>query len=174
MRILTYKRTHIGDPDSSGRFGINDCMGRIRSLQYDAVIGVGGKGAEPRMFGIDGKITWIGLGPKRRDGGPHRRAEVVTFEHFILFDERGPQLHDLAPALAKKMYSGRRFVLNSYSDEEKAEALAIVQWAKDQPVKVGLRSSPALRRVCRKSRCVTPKKKRCRITPKIFTKPYET
>ncbi len=29
LRILTYKRTHIGDPDSIGQFGINDCMGRV-------------------------------------------------------------------------------------------------------------------------------------------------
>jgi hypothetical protein len=77
---------------------------------------------------------------------------VVTFEHFILFDELGPQLHDIAPALAKKMYSGRRFVLNSYTNEERAEALAIVQWSKSQPAKTGPRVSSALHRVCRKSR----------------------
>jgi hypothetical protein len=26
MRILTYKRTHTGDPDAQGRFGFHDCM----------------------------------------------------------------------------------------------------------------------------------------------------
>lgn len=42
MRILAYKRTHTGDPDANGVFGVNDCMGRVRSLEFDAVIGVGG------------------------------------------------------------------------------------------------------------------------------------
>jgi len=42
MRILIYKRTHTGDPDLKGRFGIHDCMGRVRDYDYDAVIGVGG------------------------------------------------------------------------------------------------------------------------------------
>jgi hypothetical protein len=39
MRILTYKRTHVGDPDQDGRFGIYDCMGRVRNYPFDAVIG---------------------------------------------------------------------------------------------------------------------------------------
>jgi len=26
-RVLVYKRTHHGDPDHYGQFGINDCMG---------------------------------------------------------------------------------------------------------------------------------------------------
>ena len=129
MRILTYKRTHIGDPDKYGRFGINDCMGRIRSLNFDAVIGVGGIGREPRSLGIDRKITWIGLYPKRATGGPNRRAAVVTFKQFLLLDEHGPLLESLAPRLARKIYDGRRFILNSYSREEKAEAVAVVEWA---------------------------------------------
>ena len=31
MRTLIYKRTHSGDPDpTSGRFGVRDCMGKVR------------------------------------------------------------------------------------------------------------------------------------------------
>ena len=44
MRILIYKCTHTGDPSPDGVFGVNDYMGRIRDLSYDAVIGVGGTG----------------------------------------------------------------------------------------------------------------------------------
>ena len=44
MRTLIYKRTHLGDPDLFGTFGINDCMGEVRARQFDAVIGVGGIG----------------------------------------------------------------------------------------------------------------------------------
>jgi hypothetical protein len=32
MRTLIYKRTHTGDPDANGCFGIYDCMGRVRAL----------------------------------------------------------------------------------------------------------------------------------------------
>src|SRR5437867_10741882 len=42
LQILTYKRTHNGDPDVYGCFGIHDCMGSVRDLPFDAVIGVGG------------------------------------------------------------------------------------------------------------------------------------
>src|SRR4051812_46355351 len=62
-RVLIYKRTHIGDPNSQGDFGCHDCMGRIRGYTYDAVIGIGGSSCEPRSQGIDGRITWVGVGP---------------------------------------------------------------------------------------------------------------
>ena len=39
MRTLIYKRTHPGDPDAKGRFGIYDCMGRVRAWDFEAVIG---------------------------------------------------------------------------------------------------------------------------------------
>ena len=48
MRVLVYKRTHNGDPDTSGCFGVYDCMGAVRDWEFDAVIGVGGIGPEAR------------------------------------------------------------------------------------------------------------------------------
>lgn len=42
MRTLVYKRTHNGDPDAEGRFGIHDCMGQVRGYGYEAVIGWAG------------------------------------------------------------------------------------------------------------------------------------
>jgi hypothetical protein len=42
MRTFIYKRTHQGDPDNQGWFGIQDCMGSLRRRDFDAVIGVGG------------------------------------------------------------------------------------------------------------------------------------
>jgi len=38
MRILIYKRTHIGDPDAKCQFGNQGCMGRVRGFAFDAVI----------------------------------------------------------------------------------------------------------------------------------------
>lgn len=133
MRILTYKRTHVGDPDPSGRFGIYDCMGRIRLLDFDAVIGIGGVGAEPRSYGIDGKVNWVGVGATKQ-WRPQGAGVVVTFEQFRLMEEQGPPLRQLAPLLASRMFEGRvRFLLGGYSSEEQAEAEAVLEWALAQP-----------------------------------------
>ena len=35
MRTLIYKRTHPGDPDVDGLFGIHDCMGQVRAWSFD-------------------------------------------------------------------------------------------------------------------------------------------
>src|SRR5438309_4612758 len=129
MRILTYKRTHVGDPDHLGRFGLYDCMGRVRNYGFDAVIGVGGIGKEPKSFGIARKINWVGINPTRKSR-PSGSGSVVTFENFLLLDELGPLLETLAPALAKRMYEeGARILLKGYSELERAEAAAILQWS---------------------------------------------
>ena len=128
LRILTYKRTHIGDPDEYGRFGIYDCMGRIRSYAFDAVIGVGGIGPQPKSFGIDRKINWVGVTPTRRQS-PGGNGVEITFAEFLLLEESGPLLMKLAPCLAKRLYEGgARIILNDYSNLEHKEAQAIVQW----------------------------------------------
>jgi hypothetical protein len=94
MRTLIYKRTHNGDPDKTGQFGIHDCMGRVRTWAFDAVIGVGGMGAEPRSHGLNGKVNWIGIGPHKTR--PAKRGPVVTFDHFVLYGSDGPDFEKLA------------------------------------------------------------------------------
>jgi len=132
MRILTYKRTHIGDPDNQGRFGIYDCMGRVRDYGYDAIIGIGGKGPEPKSYRIDKKINWVGINPNRKS-----KSSIITFENFLLLDEHGPLLERLAPNLAKRMYvKGARILLNDYSKAERSEAMAILRWSLKQKSKV--------------------------------------
>lgn len=132
MRILTYKRTHVGDPNHDGRFGIYNCMGRVRNYVFDAVIGVGGIGQEPKSFGINRKINWVGIDPKRRDS-LDGRGVVVTFEKFLLLEDHGPLLETLAPSLARRMYQGgARILLNNYSDLEHGEATAILKWSLSQ------------------------------------------
>ena len=100
-RVLIYKRTHRGDPDALGIFGIHDCMRSVRDFDYEAVIGVGGVGAEPRAQGIAGKITWIGIGPRKTRS---RGRTLVTFNHFILDDTNGPRFRADAPNLAARVY----------------------------------------------------------------------
>ena len=104
MRTLIYKRTHPGDPDAKGRFGIHDCMGQVRSWDFKAVIGVGGISAEPESHGLDRKVNWIGIGPSTWPA-PGKRGPLVTFEHFRLYDADGPSFQKLAPQLAHRMYS---------------------------------------------------------------------
>ena len=132
MRILTYKRTHMGDPDQNGRFGIHDCMGRVRGYTFDAVIGIGGIGSEPHSYHIDRKINWVGITPHKRQHSIGDPLEI-TFENFLLLEEYGPPLESLAPLLAKRMYDhGARLLLDGYTDAEFKEARAILDWSLKQ------------------------------------------
>lgn len=127
MKILTYKRTHTGDPDTKGRFGINNCMGQVRNYDFDAVIGIGGIGNEAKSYDIDGKVNWVGFNPKKTNH-PNGCGLLVEFEKFVLFESHGPLLNNLAPLLAKRMYQGKvRYLISGYSLEEHAEAESIIQ-----------------------------------------------
>jgi len=112
--VLIYKRTHTGDPNPDGVFGLSDCMGRVRARDYDAVIGVGGLSAEPQARGIAGRITWVGVGARRSESIPAgHRGPIVEFDQFKLFDETGPLLDSLAPALAQHLFGVHRRVVMS-------------------------------------------------------------
>lgn len=132
VRTLVYKRTHNGDPDAEGRFGIHDCMGQVRGYGYEAVIGVGGIGEEPEGWGIAGKVNWIGIGPHKAEVG--KRGPLVTFDHFLQFGVDAPGFLDLAPKLADRMYANNvRLVMNDVSREEQKEIDAMLALAKDAP-----------------------------------------
>jgi hypothetical protein len=132
MRTLIYKRTHLGDPDSSGTFGIRDCMGQVRAWQFDAVIGIGGTGEWARETGIAAKLTWIGIGPHKTHGW--RRGPLVTFDHFLDLGPHGPLFSLLAPQLAAHMYGNNvRLVMDSLSDTERLEVSRVLQLAKTAP-----------------------------------------
>lgn len=142
MPTLIYKRTHSGDPDPcTGTFGNHDCMGGVRGWPFDAVIGVGGMGAEPVRWNIAGRITWVGLGVHL--GEPARsshRGPTVMFDHFLYLGENGPLFTDLAPRLAARMYGRNvRVVLRRLSDEERAEVTGILRLAQNAPASLALR-----------------------------------
>lgn len=112
MKVLIYKRTHKGDPDERGIFGNQDCMGKIRSWDYDAVIGIGGKTTWKIDKDIKQKINWIGLGPKKIESSG--RGDCVVFSHFELFEEKGHCIAEHFPKLYDYMYgSGKRFDMSS-------------------------------------------------------------
>jgi hypothetical protein len=136
MRTLIYKRTHHGDPDETGQFGICDCMGRVRTWDFEAVIGVGGLGPEPRSHGLDGKVNWIGIGPRR--GRWHKRGPIVTFEHYVFYGCRGPDFEKLAPGLAERIYSRNvRVIMKGLSAAEQDEVDKILLRAKHAPPSPG-------------------------------------
>jgi len=137
MRILIYKRTHTGDPDGEGNFGCGDCMGVVRGYKYDAVIGVGGIGSEARSENIAGKITWIGIGPRKQwltaDEAPGMCGPLVTFKKFSRWDESGQPLIALAPMLARRLYERKaRYLLGNLSDVEQREAEEILRLARSR------------------------------------------
>jgi hypothetical protein len=136
-------------------------MGRIRRLPFDAVIGVGGISGEPISQGIAGKINWIGIGARTKpcDG---MRGPLVTFDHFMLFEEKGREFDKIAPALAKRLYARRapRFVFNNLNPTEQAEIRRILKMAEDAPPSGGSwRRSAVLRNHRGRRRCPP---RRCR------------
>ncbi len=132
MRTLIYKRTHSGDPcPRAGVFGNHNCMGSVRGWCYDAVIGVGGIGREC-CKGIAGKLTWVGIGPKKKGDA---RCPKVTFDHFVHYGEKGKDLLTEFPLLARRIYGGRvRLIMStSLSEEERREVKKIIDRAKKKP-----------------------------------------
>lgn len=141
VRTLVYKRTHHGDPDSFGRFGIHDCMGRVRAWDFDAVVGVGGYGSVPTAQGLAGKVNWIGIGAHRTPAGS-KRGPIVTFDHFVLYGSDGPDFARLAPRLADRMYANNvRVILNGLDAIEQAEVEHILARARRAPPSGSVESS---------------------------------
>lgn len=138
---LIYKRTHPGDPDRLGRFGIQDCMGRVRNCRFDIVIGVGGTSGEPCSHRLDRKINWVGRWPRRRTH-PHplARADLVEFApgDFVVLEHRGPLLQDLSRSLAQRVFGSRnRFLNRKLSVIERREALRVVNLILANPGRYG-------------------------------------
>ena len=79
-------------------------MGGDRAWKFNAVIGVGGKGGEARMNGIDRKLNWVGIGADRFYDNTGRL--LVRFRHFKHWGDQGALLKDLTPNLAQYIYEG--------------------------------------------------------------------
>ena len=116
MNTVIYKRTHTGDPEESGVFGIHDCMGRIRDWNYDAVIGVGGKRPWPGDEGIALKINWVGVNPDKKKFPPAKRGPRVSFDRFVLDNEKGKPLKTLGPKLFKYMFEDHPYIRHVMSE----------------------------------------------------------
>ena len=154
MRVLVYKRTHTGDPDTGGRFGCNDCMGRVRSWDFDAVIGVGGIGSEARDSGIAGKVNWIGIGALRTL--VRGKADpIVTFTHFKDLSDDNLDFGTEAPTLAKRLYGKNIRATMTFSAQENAEIRKLLAIAEKAPSssKQHVRAKKSSKTLCQPSHC---------------------
>jgi len=133
MRTLIYKRTHHGDPDpNAGVFGNHNCMGSVRRREFDAVIGVGGRGPEAKHNNLAEKLNWIGIGPTK--SWDVAEPPTMTFDHFVYFGENGPLLADVAPALASRLYTSTvRVLMDKLSPVERSEVDKILDIARAEP-----------------------------------------
>lgn len=166
-RVLIYKRTHTGDPWHEGVFGVNDCMGGIRNRKFDAVIGIGGVGAEPRSYGIACRLTWIGIEAHKLPRKPSGyRGSLIRFGGFLLFDKQGPLLKNIAPELAKFMYDGNRRLKMSdgLSTPMLDEIQQILKLARNSPSSEGL---PQHARMSRKGLLHTTRCRKLSIKGKL-------
>ncbi len=130
-KIFVYVMTHLGDPNKHGCWGCCNCMGKKRSYNYEAVIGVGGVGATADEFA--GQLKWIGIGPDKRPVASERPK--VTFDHFLDFDTEDPDIPDIrevAPMLAARIKKAPRGFMNLTSGQQ-AEAEKLLELAKKAP-----------------------------------------
>lgn len=112
MRIFVYVMTHLGDPNEQGCWGCEDCMGEKRGWDFDAVIGVGGVGAE--KYGFSDQVKWIGIMPTYTDVG--KKGPEVTFKHFRYFKKNAPSI---PPRLAARIKRAPRGLMNLTATEQK-------------------------------------------------------
>jgi hypothetical protein len=150
MNTLVYKRTHTGDPDESGIFGIHDCMGQVRGWSFDAVVGVGGKSPWHGYEDIALKITWIGINP-RKTASPFFRGPLVEFKTFKLWDETGPDLETLAPNLFRYMFEDQhvRLVMSqSLPGKMQEEVITILRLAESHQSTYSVGKTTSTKRRC--------------------------
>ena len=144
MKVFIYRRTHIGDPCQCGIFGVHDCMRSCRSLDFDAVIGIGGISPRPVSKGIARRLTWVGIGAHKHPVPRRHSRPDVTFDHFCLMDEKGPLLSECAPLLAKRMFERGRIPRWSWSDSQSLE----IQREIDTLLRRYMRCRPSKRGQC--------------------------
>jgi len=158
LRTLIYKRTHPGDPDAGGRFGIQDCMGQVRAWDFDAVIGVGGIGTQAAFNRIGARVNWIGIGA-HKSASLDMRGPIITFDRFVLFESTGPMFATLAPRLAKRLFDRNvRVLLHDLDERERTEVANVLALAAESPpsAKAAPRSSRSTDN-CTPPRCISSK-----------------
>jgi hypothetical protein len=134
--VLVYKRNHVDDPNPEGEFGWCNCMRSVRGFRkYEAIIGVGGPGRMAKSYGIACRLTWIGISPTI--SGYYEGNEnhpILTFDHFVLFNENGRLLSELAPHLAEELYEdNKHYLISSFDGRMWREIDRLLALARNAP-----------------------------------------
>lgn len=150
MNVFVYRRTHVDDPCEHGNFGVCDCMGSFRDWDYDAVIGIGGENPDKGCEDIAYKITWVGIGANKHPVARRKtcsgtkkpfRGSLVTFRHFCLLNNKGSELKECAPKLAKHMFKNKKIprsgLSKNFSPEIQKEVFELIKKYEKYPQSKG-------------------------------------
>jgi hypothetical protein len=123
--VLIYRQTHLDDPGDTGVFGINDCMGRIRDLDFEAVIAI-----------LRSEVSWVGIGARKIRWPGHNHQ--VTFQHFASI--LPAQSYPVPPHLDQFM-TGKRYIVHPLLTQTKTpliiEIRIVLQLAINAPPSKG-------------------------------------
>jgi len=164
MRIMVYVMTHLDDPcEKKRQWGVSDCMGKKRDCAYDAVIGIGGVGAEAKKNDISGKLVWVARHPKK-EYAEKSRGPLVSFEQgdFVYYGRNGILLGNESN-IVTRLRRAKHLVINlSPAEQREAEeivnsslsgSVTRIEGAKRKVSKVC--SSPPCRTQVRKASCAS-------------------
>ena len=151
-RVLVYKRTHIGDPNELGEFGCSNCMGRVRSWDFEAVIGVGGIGRDAIEGGVAGMVNWIGITPHKRPvKGKH---PIVTFDHSLDLHNEKVDFRQVTPLLAERIYSKNIRATMTFTPAERKEIEKLLKRAESSAASIALGEVTAVAKPKRRNKKV--------------------
>jgi hypothetical protein len=71
---------------------------------------------------------------------------LLTFEHFVLYEQAGPDFATIARNLSDRMYLGKklpRLIISDFDEVELQEIDSILKMAKDAPPSSGTPSVPS-------------------------------
>ncbi len=151
-RVLVYKRTHAGDPNARGEFGCSDCMGPVRSWNFDAVIGVGGIGRDAIVGGVAGMVNWIGIDPHKTTGAYEH--PILTFDHFLDLHDEKLDFREVAPLIAERIYSKNIRATMTFTPAERKEIEKLLKRAENSAASIALSEVTAVAKPKRRNKKV--------------------
>ena len=170
MATLVDKMTHDGgDPYQRGGWGVEDCMGQVRGLEFDAVIGIGGLCWYPRSNKPIGRSHLDEHVSPRKTPVWGERGPEVMFDHFLLFGDDAPLLSGIAPNLARTMYRTNRrvrWILHGFrqiAEREIEQFLDLARDASSSPANLTAQPTVAHEDGEKRRRRVCPPSRRCSV-----------
>lgn len=125
-RVFIYKMRVEDDPDPNCHWGVDNCMGKMRDWDYDAVIAVAGFNWEGNKSAVK-RIVWVGICPEKK---PSENGTLVDFEVCRYFGENGPLIEEW-PSVSKRLFptegKGARFFIADQKSKEWPEVMELLK-----------------------------------------------